>query len=87
MYEKDNQITFKNSMLRSSQRDYSGAYMLVKGTITVRNIAAQDVANNTANKKIIFKNYTPFSNCISSINNTQVDDALGVYEVTSMHIE
>ena len=61
--------------------------MLVKGTITVRNIAAQYVANNTANKKIIFKNDAPFSNCISSINNTQVDDTIGVYEVISMHIE
>ena len=26
-------------------------------------------------KKIIFKNYAPFTNCISEINNTQIDNA------------
>ena len=34
-YNKDNQIRFKTSMLRSSLFDYSDAYILVKGTITV----------------------------------------------------
>ena len=33
-YNKDNQIRFKTSMLRSSLFDYSDAYILVKGTIT-----------------------------------------------------
>ena len=31
-------------------------------------------ANNT-NKKVIFKNRTAFTSCISRINNTQIDDA------------
>ena len=34
-YNKDNQIRFKTSMLRSSLFDYSDAYILVKGTITI----------------------------------------------------
>ena len=34
-YNKDNQIRFKTSMLRSTLFDYSDAYILVKGTITV----------------------------------------------------
>ena len=34
-YNKGNQIIFKTSMLRSSLCDYSDAYILVKGTITV----------------------------------------------------
>ena len=55
--------------------NYSNAYILVKGTITVANIAVQDALNNAANKKATFKNFTPFTNCISRINNTQVDDA------------
>ena len=46
-YNKDNQIRFKTSMLRSSLCFYSDAYMLVKGTITVRNTATQGQANNT----------------------------------------
>ena len=47
-------------MLKSSLCDYSDAYILVKGTITVNNNAA---ANNT-NKKVIFKSCAPFTNCI-----------------------
>ena len=39
-YNKDNQIRFETSMLRSSLCDYSDAYILVKGTITVVNTAA-----------------------------------------------
>ena len=50
-------------------------YILDKGTITVANTAAQGEAANNANRKIIFKSYTPFTNCINRINNTQVDDA------------
>ena len=48
-YNKDNQIRFKTSMLRSSLCDYSDAYILVKGTITVANTAAQAQPNNGAN--------------------------------------
>ena len=46
---------------------------MLKETITIPNIAAAGAAANNANKKI-FKNCAPFSNCISEINNTQVDD-------------
>ena len=62
-------------MLRSRVCDYRDEYILVKGTITVANIAAQYADNNDVNKKIIFKDCAPFTNCISRINNTQVDDA------------
>ena len=62
-------------MLKSSLCDYSDAYILVKGTITVNNTAAQGAAANNTNKKVIFKNCAPFTNCISEINNTQIDNA------------
>ena len=62
-------------MLKSSLCDYSDAYILVKGTITVNNTPAADVDANNTNKKVIFKNCAPFTNCISEINNTQVDNA------------
>ena len=52
----------------------SEAYILVKGTITVGNTAAPDADQNDGNKKVIFKNCVPFTNCISRINNMQVDD-------------
>ena len=49
-------------MLKSSLCDYSDAYILVKGTITVNNIAAADADPNNTNKKVIFKNCAPFTN-------------------------
>ena len=38
-------------MLRSSLCDYSDAYMLAKGNITVNNAAADGAAANNTNKK------------------------------------
>ena len=62
-------------MLKSSLWDYSDKYILVKGTIAVSNTAAADADANNTNKKVIFKNCAQFTNCISEINNTQVDNA------------
>ena len=58
-------------MLRSSLCDYSNAYILVKGNISVNDTAGAGAAANNANKKIIFKNCAPFTNCIIKINNTE----------------
>ena len=75
-YSHNKQIRFKTSMLRSSLCDYSDAYILVKGNIKVNSTAAAaDAAANNTNKKVIFKNCSPFTNCISKINNTQIDNA------------
>ena len=52
-------------MIRSNLYDYSDAYMLVKGTVP-NTVAAGAVVNNT-NKKVIFKNCAPYTNCISEI--------------------
>ena len=59
----------------SSLCDYSDAYILVKGTITVNNTASADANANNTNKKVILKNCAPFINCLSEKNNTQVDNA------------
>ena len=71
-YSPNKQIRFKTEMLRSTLCDYADAYILIKGNISVNNNAAG--ANNT-NKKVIFKNCASFTNCISKINNTQIDNA------------
>ena len=72
-------------MLKSSLCDYSDAYILVKGIITLNNtIAAGADANNT-NKKVIFENCATFTNCISEINNTQVDNAKDIDIVMPMY--
>ena len=75
VYSPNKQIRFKTSMLRSSLCYYSDAYILVKGNITVNITATDDAAANNTNKKVIFKNCAPFTNCISKINNTQIDNA------------
>ena len=61
-------------MLKSSLSDYSDAYILVKGNITVNNTLAADSDANNTNKKVIFKRCAPFTNFISEIINTEVDN-------------
>ena len=70
-----NKLDLKTALLRSSLCDYSEAYILVKRNITFNNTAGAGVAANNINKKVIFKNCAPFTNCISKINNTQIDNA------------
>ena len=74
VYSPNKQIKFKAAILRSSLCDSSDAYILVKGNITVNNTASGAAANNT-NKKVISKNSASFTNCISKINNAQIDNA------------
>ena len=73
-YDNGN-MRFKTSMIRSNLCDYSDSYILAKGTKTVANTVTVGAAVININKKVIFKNYAPFTNCITEINNTQVDDA------------
>ena len=80
-YNVNSQIKFKTTMLKSSLCDYSD----VKGTISVNNTAAQGAAANNTNKKVIFKNCAPFTNCISEINNTQIDNAKDIDIVIPMY--
>ena len=84
-YNVNSQIKFKTTMLKSSLCDYSDAYILVKGTISVNNTAAQGAAANNTNKKVIFKNCAPFTNCINEINNMQIDNAKDIDIVMPMY--
>ena len=84
-YNVNSQIKFKTTMLKSSLCDYSDAYILVKGTISVNNTAAAGAVVNSNDKKVIFKNCAPFTNCISEINNTQVDNAKDIDIVMPMY--
>ena len=72
-------------MRRSSLCDYSDAYILAKGNITVNNTVAEGAAANNTKKKAIFKNCAPFTNCIRKINNTQIDNAEYIDIVMSMY--
>ena len=82
-YDNSN-IRFKTSMIRTNVCDYSDAYILVKGTITVPDTAALGVAVNNINKEVIFKNCAPFTDCITEINNT-LDDAQKIDVVMPMY--
>ena len=64
-------------MLKSSLCDYSDAYIFVKGTITIAGAGDNAAARQAdeRDKGVIFKNCAPSTNCISEINNTQVDNA------------
>ena len=72
-------------MLKSSLCDYSDAYILVKGAVTINNTAAADADANNTNKKVLFKNCAPFTDCISEINNTQVGNAKDLDIVIPMY--
>ena len=71
-------------MIRSSLRDYSDAYILVKGTITVSKTGTAEVPNNR-NKKVILKNCAPFANCINEINNKERGHAKDINVVMSIY--
>ena len=46
VYNVNSQIKFKTTMLKSSLCDYSDAYILVKGKITVHNTGTAAAPNN-----------------------------------------
>ena len=86
-YNVKSQIKFKNTMLKSSLCDYSDAYILVKGTIAINGRGADDAARQAdeRDKGVSFKNCAAFINCISEINNTQVDNAKDIDIVMPMY--
>ena len=71
-------------MLRSRLCDYSDAYILFKGTITVENTGKAGVPNNR-NKKVAFKNCKPFTDCISEIRNKEIDHPKSIDVVMLMY--
>ena len=66
-YSHQNPIRFLTNSLESSLCDYSDAYILVTGDITV--------TGGDDNTKVAFKNCAPFEKCRTEINETFVDEA------------
>ena len=60
-------------MLRSTLCNYNDKYILARAT--KQSQTQQQQETQTRKKNIIIKNYAPFTNCISGINNTQIDNA------------
>ena len=74
-YEVTNEITYNTEIWKSNVCDYSNAYILVRGHITV-------VAAPTT--QVAFKNCAPFTKYIT--NETTIDDAKDLDLVMPMSI-
>ena len=65
--ENGTTIKFETKVIKSYLCDYSDAYILVIGDITV--------TGGDANTKVAFKNCVPFTKCVTHINDKHVDNA------------
>ena len=79
-YNENKSIRFKTPMLRSNLCDYSDAYILVNGTITVTGNHPRD----RQNRPLILKN-KPFISCITRINGELIEDADDLDIVMAMY--
>ena len=82
-YNENKSIRSKTPMLRSDLCDYSDAYILVKGTITVTANGNNNNADNIRDKRngsLILKNNAPFVSCVTRINGELIenDDVLDI---------
>ena len=75
-YKQGDTIKFETKTIKSSLRDYSDAFILVIGNITV--IAANDT-------DVGFKNRARFSPCTTKINDVFVDEANHIYIAMPMY--
>ena len=75
-YKQGHTIKFETETIKSSLFDYSDAFILVAGSITV------NAANNT---DVAFKNCAPFSTCTTKTNDIFADEANHIYIATPMY--
>ena len=83
-HKPSKQIRLKASMLRSDLCDFSDAYIVVKGTVTLTKTNGTGIIDKR-NRFLAFKNNAPFTNCTSKINNVLIDNAEGLGVVTPMY--
>ena len=86
-YNDEKQIRFKTTMLKSSLCDYSDAYILVKGKITITGAGADAAARQAdeRDKGVAFKNCAPFTTCKSDSNNVEIDYCQDINIVMPMY--
>ena len=80
MISINKEIRIKRPMLKFDLCDFSDAYIVVKGEITVSN-----PNNGKRNKAVAFKNNVPFINCTSKINGIKIDNAEDLDVVMPMY--
>ena len=76
-YNAHSQTEFKTSMLKLSLCDYNDAYILVT--------VAPQTGDNINNKGVVYKNCALLTDCISEINNTEIDNAKYINVVMPMY--
>ena len=72
-----NEIIYNTKVLKSNLRDYNDVIILGRGNITITGDQVTQVA---------LKNCAPFTNCITKINRTTIDDAKDLDLVMPMYI-
>ena len=82
-YKPNKQVRFKTSILRSDLCDYSDAYIVVKGDITLTKTNGRGIID-IRNRFLAFKNNAPLTNCVSKIYNVLIDNAEDLDVVMSM---
>ena len=65
--ENDSTIKFETKVIKPNLCDYSDAYIIVTGDITAE--------GGNANTNVAFKNYAPFTRCVTHINDVHVETA------------
>ena len=80
-YKPSKQIRLKTSMLKSDLYDYSDAYIVVKGKVTVKGATNRDWKN----RSLVFKSTALFISCISKINNVSIDNEENVDALMPMY--
>ena len=88
VYYTNSDIRFKTTILKSSLYDYSDASCILdKGAITITGTGDGAAARQADERRkgVIFRNCTPFINCKSEINNTEIDNAKNTDMVMPMH--
>ena len=80
----NNQFKFKNTWLNSSLCSHCDAYILAKGTIAIIDYWSRH-KKCRINKQVVRKTCGPFTDCISKMNNNQLDNARHLDVVIPMY--
>ena len=83
-YKPNKKIRFKTSLLRSDLCDYSDAYIVAKGDITLTKTNGRGIID-IKNRFLAFKNNAPLTNRISKINNGLINNAEDLNIVMPMY--
>ena len=71
-------------MLKTIFCDYSDAYIIVKETMTNARVLTPPEPNNN-DKEVVIKNCAAFTDSISKVNNTQIDNTKDIDVIKAMY--